>query len=104
MVDGERRFGNGLLLAGAPTRWPGSVIRTGCSPCSRRTAGPPLRHRFPDHQVLVAEDLTVDDDLPVLMSDKDAVNCNRSACNNCWVVRVAAIPDENFVARLAEQL
>jgi tetraacyldisaccharide 4'-kinase len=54
--------------------------------------------------VFVAEDLTFDDDLPVLMTDKDAVRCKWLACNNCWVVRVAAIPDENFVAPLAARL
>ena len=35
-----------------------------------------VRHRFADHHFYSAGDLMFDDDLPVLMSEKDAVKCH----------------------------
>ena len=57
-------------------------------------------HPFPDHHPFSAEDLNFDDDLPVLMTEKDAVKCRRLDCRDCWVVHVDAQPDARFIHRL----
>lgn len=58
------------------------------------------RHAFPDHHAYRAEDLSFADSMPVLMTDKDAVKCRRLPCSDCWVVRVEAQPDAQFVHEL----
>ena len=57
-------------------------------------------HPFPDHHPFDAEDLELDDRLPILMTEKDAVKCRRLPCRDCWVVHVDAQPDAGFVHRL----
>jgi tetraacyldisaccharide 4'-kinase len=57
-------------------------------------------HPFPDHHPFDAQDLEFDDDLPILMTEKDAVKCRRLPCRDCWVVHVDAQPDAGFVHRL----
>jgi tetraacyldisaccharide 4'-kinase len=64
-----------------------------------------LAHAFPDHHRFRAEDLVFEDpELPVLMTEKDAVKCRRFAAANHWVVRVDAEPDAAFVDRLNDAL
>lgn len=58
-----------------------------------------LRHRglevkgqaFPDHYVYQRDDIRFGDELPVLMTEKDAVKCRRFAGKHDWYVPVAAI-------------
>ena len=57
-------------------------------------------HAFPDHHPFCAEDLHFTDELPILMTEKDAVKCRRLPCRDCWVVHVNAQPDASFVHRL----
>ncbi len=47
-------------------------------------------HPFPDHHRFRAADLAFDDDLPVLMTEKDAVKCRTFAPATCWAVPVHA--------------
>ena len=48
-----------------------------------------IEHAFADHHALVASDLDFGDDLPVLMTEKDAVKCRRFADARLWSVPVA---------------
>lgn len=48
-------------------------------------------HAFADHHVFTAADLRFADDLPVLMTEKDAVKCQAFAEANCWSVPADAI-------------
>ncbi len=58
---------------------------------SLRTAGIDVtEHAFADHHEFVLGDLDFGDDLPVLMTDKDAVKCARFARENWWRVPVRA--------------
>lgn len=51
-------------------------------------------HAFPDHHKYQPSDVQFDDDLPVLMTEKDAVKCRAWAQPNHFVVPLeAAIPD-----------
>jgi tetraacyldisaccharide 4'-kinase len=48
-----------------------------------------IEHAFADHHALVASDLEFGDDLPVLMTEKDAVKCRLFADARLWSVPVS---------------
>ncbi|MFN7784630.1 MAG: tetraacyldisaccharide 4'-kinase [Lysobacterales bacterium] len=57
----------------------------------------PIEHAFPDHHSFVAADLAFPDDLPVLMTEKDAVKCRSFACARCFYLPVSAsLPEALF--------
>lgn len=60
----------------------------------------PLRHEFPDHHPFQPGDLDFNDDLPVVMTEKDAVKCQRFAHPNWWYQPVTARLAQSFVHRL----
>ncbi|QEY58295.1 tetraacyldisaccharide 4'-kinase [Pseudomonas sp. C27(2019)] len=64
----------------------------------------PIAHAFADHAEFSAQDLQFADDLPVLMTEKDAVKCRAFAADNCWYLQVAAQPSAAFSSWFAEQL
>ena len=47
-----------------------------------------IEHPFDDHHPYSARDLEFDDDLPILMTRKDAVKCRHFAPAHCWQVPV----------------
>ncbi|MGB5622931.1 MAG: tetraacyldisaccharide 4'-kinase, partial [Gammaproteobacteria bacterium] len=49
-----------------------------------------IRHPFPDHAPLSPADLDFADELPVIMTEKDAVKCRPFADARCWVLPVEA--------------
>jgi tetraacyldisaccharide 4'-kinase len=49
-----------------------------------------IEHPFPDHHPFAAADLTFDEQLPVLMTQKDAVRCRGLANPRLWYVPVVA--------------
>jgi tetraacyldisaccharide 4'-kinase len=49
-----------------------------------------IEHAFPDHHAFAAPELTFADDLPVLMTEKDAVKCAAFADARLWYVPVTA--------------
>lgn len=56
-----------------------------------RAAGLTLyEHPFPDHYPFKAGDLNFGDNLPILMTEKDAVKCAAFADERCWFVPVTA--------------
>jgi tetraacyldisaccharide 4'-kinase len=55
-----------------------------------------LEHPFPDHHPFSAADLRFGDDLPVLMTEKDAVKCRGLAQERFWYVPVRAVLDADF--------
>jgi tetraacyldisaccharide 4'-kinase len=50
-----------------------------------------IPHALPDHHGLTREDLEFGDSLPVLMTEKDAVKCERFADQRHWFVPVEAV-------------
>jgi len=59
-----------------------------------------IPHAFEDHHAYRAEDITFDDGLDVLMTEKDAVKCDRYAQANHWFVPIEAELPEAFNRRL----
>ncbi len=59
-----------------------------------------VEHPFPDHYRYRRADLDFGDQLPVLMTEKDAVKCRRFARPNHWYLPVAARLPEQFGRRL----
>lgn len=64
----------------------------------------PIEHAFRDHHRFTAADICFDDDLPVLMTEKDAVKCQAFADARHWYVPVSAVPDEAFIQALEKRL
>lgn len=63
-----------------------------------------LPHVYPDHHAFIAEELHFDDDLPVLMTEKDAVKCRQFAAKNCWYLPIEAVLDNEFAQTLLTRL
>ena len=61
-------------------------------------------HPFPDHHPFDAQDLEFDDDLPILMTEKDAVKCRRFASPLMWYVPVEAALPEHLALRLLQKI
>ena len=64
----------------------------------------PIEHAFPDHHVFVPADFHLGEDLPVLMTDKDAIKCRRFAQPNWWRVPVQAELPAEFYDALAHRI
>ena len=57
----------------------------------------PIEHPFPDHHKFAVADLAFGDDADIIMTEKDAVKCERLGIRG-WYLKVSAQPD----ARLGE--
>ena len=84
-----------VAAIGNPSRFFASLRATGIEP---------IEHAFTDHHAFVAGDLDFGDQLPVLMTDKDAVKCRRFAQPNWWRVPVRAELPLAFYDALVERL
>jgi len=163
VIDGKRRYGNGLLIPAGPMREPAArsatcdfrVLNTGSDaglqaafgewpmrletgqalplvggrplPLSRFKGqrvhavagiGDPERffdtlrshgiavvpHAFADHHRYTAEDLRFGSDLPVLMTEKDAVKCMRIAGERHYSVPISGQLPEAFWIALLDRL
>ena len=59
------------------------------------------QHRFRDHARFRRADFEFEDDLPVIMTEKDAVKCEHVGATGCWYIPVTARLPEVFSRRLA---
>jgi tetraacyldisaccharide 4'-kinase len=68
-----------------------------------RNAGLTLyEHPMPDHHAFKAGDLNFGDNLPVIMTEKDAVKCVAFADERCWYVPVTAEFSEDEARELTD--
>ena len=67
-----------------------------------------IRHPLADHAEITQDDLDFDDDLDVLMTEKDAVKCRSLDTSKCWFVPVdVAIDDadaEDLLTRILQRI
>jgi tetraacyldisaccharide 4'-kinase len=63
-----------------------------------------IEHAFPDHHAYVRGDLAFDDDLPVLMTEKDAVKCRPYADARMAYLAVRARLAPGLDALIAKRL
>lgn len=61
-------------------------------------------HPFPDHHRFVAADLAIAGARAILMTEKDAVKCERFADERCWCLPVQARVDDALVALIEGKL
>ena len=63
-----------------------------------------IKHPMPDHYDYAASDFEFNDDLPVFMTEKDAVKCRQLANTNVWRVPIETRLPETFVSRLHDTI
>ena len=63
-----------------------------------------IRHPFADHADLQVKDLTFNDGLPVLMTEKDAVKCRGMKIENAWFLPIDALISNEFISEFTEKL
>lgn len=65
----------------------------------------PIEHVFPDHHAFSAADFDrMDDSLPILMTEKDAVKCRSLGLKNAWFLSVDAVLPSEWEQGLVERV
>ncbi len=63
-----------------------------------------IEHTFPDHYMYSQNDIEFDDDLAVIMTEKDAVKCQRYPVNNYWYLPINVEMKKEFGLRLLNKI
>lgn len=63
-----------------------------------------IEHVFPDHYAFQSNDFVFTDNLPIIMTEKDAVKCDAFANEKMWVMPITAKLDVNFLNKLTLKL
>ena len=63
-----------------------------------------IEHEFPDHHKFMASDFQFNDDLNILMTEKDAVKCRDFSARNLWYVPVNAELSTSFCQALLSRV
>ncbi len=58
-----------------------------------------IMHDFPDHHPFIADEVTFNDGLAVVMTEKDAVKCTAYATEQHWYLPITATLPESFTYR-----
>ena len=58
------------------------------------------RFRFPDHHIFQADDFKFNNDLAIIMTEKDAVKCTNLVNDNSWYLEINAVPNDEFKQRI----
>lgn len=61
------------------------------------------RYAFEDHHAYAAEDFSFTEELPIIMTEKDAVKCRALGLSNAWYMPVEAQLDHNLVDSIIEK-
>jgi tetraacyldisaccharide 4'-kinase len=61
-------------------------------------------HAFPDHHAFTPRDVAFAGAEAILMTEKDAVKCAAFASDECWALRVDAVPDAALGAFVLDRL
>ncbi len=63
-----------------------------------------IEHIFPNHHIYKNKDFSFTQDIPILMTEKDAVKCKDFQINNAWYVEVYVDMHENAEKRINQLL
>lgn len=63
-----------------------------------------IEHEFPDHYFFTKKDICFDDNLPVIMTEKDAIKCSDLKEKNYWYLPVKVSMPKSFTYRLDQLL
>ncbi len=63
-----------------------------------------IAHPFPDHHAFISEDISFNDDLPVIMTAKDAVKCSGFADERHWYLPVTTHLPDSCIEHLVEMI
>jgi tetraacyldisaccharide 4'-kinase len=63
-----------------------------------------IEHVFPDHHPFISSNLDFGDALPILMTEKDAVKCEKFADNRMWYLDVSATLDTKLLNGVIDKL
>lgn len=63
-----------------------------------------VKHAFPDHHSFEREDLKFEQSLPIIMTEKDAVKCERFKLENAWYLPIEVEMPQVFEHRLRSAL
>jgi tetraacyldisaccharide 4'-kinase len=61
-------------------------------------------HAFPDHHAFTPDELAFNDELPIVMTSKDAIKCQAWANPRIWVLDVQAQLPDDFIEALIHRL
>ena len=61
-----------------------------------------IPHAFPDHHAFTQSDISFNDDLPILMTEKDAVKCRKFNHGDAWFLPITAEPNDRLKIRITE--
>ena len=64
----------------------------------------PIEHSFPDHYEFMEEDLHFEENLPIIMTEKDAVRCANIKLKNLWYLKVEVNIPESFIEEVADRI
>jgi tetraacyldisaccharide 4'-kinase len=64
----------------------------------------PIEHSFPDHYQFNSDDLNFNDQLPIVMTEKDSVRCLELGVKNIWYLKVEADIQNELVEKIAIKL
>ena len=84
-----------LAAIGNPQRFANTLVSLGMSP---------ILQGYDDHCTMTTSDLNFDDDLPVIITAKDAVKFDTVSFDNVWVLEVEADISSGFVDTLLNAL
>ena len=59
---------------------------------------------FPDHHEFIDTDFSELNDLPIVMTEKDAIKCKFLKNPNCWYLKIEPIIDEEFRNNLFKKI
>ena len=63
-----------------------------------------IRHPLPDHAEIESQDVEFDDELDVVMTEKDAVKCRKMESGKFWYVPVDVAVDDTQAGELLSRI
>ena len=63
-----------------------------------------IEHSFPDHYQFQEEDFLFSEQLPIIMTEKDAARCSKIENKNIWILKTEADLPMEFAHKIANKM